>query len=266
MSKKAAVPDAWDDDWESLADKQNSVPQPEDPPAEVKISKSERKAKHQELNKQLWDSAENADSRLFLEAKNNVPLKSTFKPSVTVLSRKPPPKVLSRNDATSGMGGLKLDDDEDSEEEARKRRAESVAEQRVRTQREREEKQRKYNEVREKLFGTSATPAEESQGRASPSRQSRGKGKGRGGRDSQPSSSNDQSPARAGNNQRRQLYDPAYSIKPNSVYIQKKEAADSGPGSRPATPNELQPIREPRGPNSSGRGGFGFAPRGGATA
>jgi hypothetical protein len=163
------------------------------------------------------------------------------------------------------MAGLKIDDDEDSEDEARKRRSESVAEQRERTQREREQKQRKYNEVREKLFGSSTSAAEESQNRASPpNRQSRGKGKGRSGRDSQPSSSNDPSPARAGN-QRKQLYDPSYSIKPNSVYIQKKENPDSRPGSRSDTPNELQPIREPRGPNSSGRGGFGFAARGDRT-
>ena len=193
----------------------------------------------------------------FLEARD-VPLKSTFKPGVTVLSRKPPPKVLSRDGATSGMAGLRLDDDEDSEEEARKKSELAFAERQAKAQREREEKQRKYKEVREKLFG--ASPSDETQGRASPTRPSRGKGKGRGGRDSQPSSSNDQSPARGGN-QKRQLYDPEYSVKPNSTYIQKKEATDS----RPETPNEGQPIREPRGPSVSGRGGNGFAPRGNHT-
>ncbi|OCK85948.1 hypothetical protein K432DRAFT_412987 [Lepidopterella palustris CBS 459.81] len=262
MSSKGTVPDAWDDDWETIADKNDGSVQGQDPqPAEVRVSKAERKAKHAELNKQLWESAENTESLLFLEARDNLPLKSSFKPSVTVLSRKPPPKLLSRNDATSGMAGLKLDDDEDSEEEARKRDEQTYAERQIRAQREREEKQRKYNEMREKLFGSPASPPEESQGRASPTnRQARSKGKGRGGRDNQPSSSNDQSPARAGN-QRRQLYDPGYSIKPNSVYIQRKEAGDS----RPETPNEQQPIREPRGPNVSGRGGNGFAPRGNRT-
>lgn len=257
MSKKAAVPDAWDDDWEATVDKQDDALQEEKLPEEIKVSKAERRAKHAELNKQLWDSAENPERMHFLEARD-VPLKSTFKPGVTVLSRKPPPKVLSRDGATSGMAGLRLDDDEDSEEETRKKSELAFAERQAKAQREREEKQRKYKEVREKLFG--ASPSDETQGRASPTRPSRGKGKGRGGRDSQPSSSNDQSPARGGN-QRRQLYDPEYSVKPNSTYIQKKEATDS----RPETPNEGQPIREPRGPSVSGRGGNGFAPRGNHT-
>jgi len=56
MGKKAAIPDAWDDDWESQADKGEAVA--EDAKAEeVKISKAERLAKHAETNRKLWESA-----------------------------------------------------------------------------------------------------------------------------------------------------------------------------------------------------------------
>ncbi|KAF2472100.1 uncharacterized protein BDR25DRAFT_18309 [Lindgomyces ingoldianus] len=258
MPGKGALPDAWDDDWESLADKQETSDMNEEPPAPVKISKAERKAKHAELNRQIWESAEKPEPMLFLEARDNIPLKTTFKPSVTVLSRKPPPQLLSRNDASAGMAGLTLEDDEDSEEERRKKNEASFAERQARAQKERAEKERRYAEAREKLFGSSTLNAEDSRGRSSPNKHTRGKGRGRGGRDSQPRSSNEQSPAGTGN-PGRQLYDPSYSPKPNSVYIQKKEFS----GSRPETPSDLQqPIREPRGP---GRGGKGFAPRGNRT-
>lgn len=58
MSKKIAVPTAWDDDWESQADAYETGP-----PArkaveeEPKISKAERLAKHAETNKKIWESA-----------------------------------------------------------------------------------------------------------------------------------------------------------------------------------------------------------------
>lgn len=60
MAKKAVVPDAWDDDWESQADKADEaaviapVVVPEQP---VKVTKAERLAKHAEANKQIWESA-----------------------------------------------------------------------------------------------------------------------------------------------------------------------------------------------------------------
>lgn len=192
---------------------------------------------------------------MFLQARDAVPVASTFTPNVTVLSRKPPPQVLSRTGATDGIGGLRLEDDDDSEEERRKKAEESFAERKVRAEKERAEKERKYAEAREKLFGSPAPSTSDSRG-ASPGKQIRGKGRGRGGRDKS-RSSNEQSPARAANSAR--LYDPSYSMKPNSVYIQKKDSS----GSRPGTPNDIQqPIREPRGPQPIGRGGRGFAPRG----
>lgn len=177
-----------------------------------------------------------------------------------VLSRKPQPKLASRSDPAAGTANMSLE--EDSEEEERRRNEASFAERQARTQREREEKQRRYAEVRERLFGSSTAETESPQGTAqiSGSRNpSRGKGRGRSDRDDQPSSSADQSPARSGN-QKKQLYDPSYMVKPNSVHIQKKEGTENQSGL--STPNPEQPIRAPRGPDGSGRGGFGFPSRG----
>lgn len=192
---------------------------------------------------------------LFLEARNNVPVQSTFKPAVTVLARKPP-QVLSRNGPAAAMAGLKLDDDDDSEEERRKKAEADFEERRARAAIERAEKERRYAEAREKIFGSPAA-SDDSRG-ASPNKSIRGKGRGRGGRDSQPRSSNEQSPARPPP-PGRQLYDPSYSPKPGSAYVQKKDSSTS----RPSTPSDQErPIREPRGPQAIGRGGRGFAPRG----
>jgi hypothetical protein len=192
---------------------------------------------------------------LFLEAKSNVPVPTPFKPSVTLLARKPPPQLLSRNGAAAGMAGLSLDDDDDSEEERRKKNEADFEERKARAQKERAEKERRYAEAREKIFGSPAA-SDESRG-ASPSKTNRAKGRGRGGRETQPRSSNEQSPARLP--VPRQLYDPSYSPKPG--YVLHKEA------NRPATPNgQEKPIREPRGPHSSVRGGRGFAPRGNHTS
>ncbi|KAF2131425.1 hypothetical protein P153DRAFT_195285 [Dothidotthia symphoricarpi CBS 119687] len=248
--KKTALADAWDDDWESIADKEDSKPQTPQP--EPKLSKAERKAQHVELNRRLWESAENPEPKLFLQARDNVPVLSSFKPNVTVLARKP--QVLSRNNPTSGMAGLNLDDDDDSEEERRKKAEIDFEERKARAQKERAEKERKYAEARERIFGSPA--AAEGSRSNSPNKATRGKGRGRGGRDSQPRSSNEQSPAPpAGPG--RQLFDHSYSPKPGSVYIQRREAGTS----RPGTPSEQErPIRQPQGPATSG--GRGFASRG----
>lgn len=73
-TRKGAIPSAWDDDdWEAQADVRNYSAQRRDlemlirpqkqaasPPKEeplVKLSRAERKAKHDEANKQLWDAA-----------------------------------------------------------------------------------------------------------------------------------------------------------------------------------------------------------------
>ena len=169
-----------------------------------------------------------------------------------MLARKPTPQVLSRNAA---------DDDQDSEEERQKKAATDFEERKVRAQLERAEKERKYAEARERIFGSPAASTTPENSRSnSPSKATRGKGRGRGGggKDSQPRSSNEQSPARAAASSTRQLFDPTYAAKPGSVYIAKREAGD-GP---PDIPNgQEKPTRQPQGP---ARGGArGFAARGG---
>ncbi|KAH9865796.1 hypothetical protein J1614_009383 [Plenodomus biglobosus] len=265
---KSALADAWDDDWESLADVR--------PLPEPKLTKAQLKAKHIELNKQLWQSAcapishsqssehtadhchthsENPEPQWYPEVRSFVPA-ATFKPTVTMLARKPAPQVLSRN-----MAGLSLDDD-DSEEERRKKAAVDFEERKARAQKERAEKERKYAEARERIFGSPTASATEDSRSNSPNKATRGKGKGRGGRDNQPRSSNEQSPARASASAAtataRGLFDPTYAPKPGSVYIQRKEAG----ASRPATPNgQEKPVRQPQGPARGG--GRGFGARGG---
>ena len=246
-----------------------------DSPEEPKVSKAERREQHAKENKQLWDLAESSQDFHFLNAKGQPPLKAEFKPAVKVLSRKPQPKILPKTDTAAGVATLTLDDEDDSEEEARKQQAMTFAERQAKAQREREEKQRKYAEAREKIFGTPDNASNTSTSRAvsprgsnaiSQSNKSSGRRvRGRGGSsraDSQNSSSADQSPSRPGS-QGKQLFDPTYSPKPTSFYVQRREAAGTETSSRPTTPAEGQPIRAPRGPDGSGRGGFGFAGRGG---
>lgn len=55
MSKKAKIPDAWDDDWEAIADKAETAAAAKE--EEEKISKAERLARHAETNKKIWESA-----------------------------------------------------------------------------------------------------------------------------------------------------------------------------------------------------------------
>lgn len=61
MSKKADVHDAWDDDWESQADKADKAADKAANVAKaeeiVKVTKAERLAKHAETNRKIWESA-----------------------------------------------------------------------------------------------------------------------------------------------------------------------------------------------------------------
>jgi hypothetical protein len=192
---------------------------------------------------------------LFLIARNDPPLKDEYKAPLKVLSRKPPPKVMSRPDPASGLANLNLDDDDDSEEEERKKAEKQFLERQARAKIEREEKQRKYQEARERILGGSSN---DSNGRSPPasnagSRNS-SRGKARGGRvDAAPSA--EQSPART-IRPSKQLYDPGYTPKPSSVFLQKREAGEPG-RSGDSTPSEERPIRAPKGPDGSGKSGFG---------
>jgi hypothetical protein len=201
--------------------------------------------------------------------RNDVPLKTAFKPAVKVLSRKPAPKVVTRNDPVSGAVSqltIANDDESDESDDATTKNALSLEERKRKAQREREEKQRKYVEVRERLFGTTAATTggvAVGSGTSSPTGNvtppgAGGRAKNRGARgDGRPSSSLGSS----SKVQNRQLYDPSYTVKPDSVFIQKRDTPDLQPAQ-----GEEQPVRAPRGPDGSGRGGFGFAGRGGKSS
>lgn len=164
---------------------------------------------------------------------------------MTVLTRKP---MIAKRDTANGG-----EDDDDSEEEARKKKDAEFEERKRKAAIEREEKVKKYAEVRERIMGSSnpASPApasrESSQGRDN----KRSRGKANGFANSRPSSTG-QSPARSMPTSRgEQLFDP----EDMGRRLPKRDTTSS--------PREGEPTRQPRGPDNSGRGGFGFAGRGG---
>lgn len=60
MAKGKQVPDAWDDDWESLADqmKEEEPPMSSSQQQEIeKTTKAERLARHVEQQRKLWEAA-----------------------------------------------------------------------------------------------------------------------------------------------------------------------------------------------------------------
>jgi hypothetical protein len=174
-----------------------------------------------------------------------VPLKQDFKPPVTLLSRKPP--ALAKKDAA--------DDDDDSEDERRRKREAEFEERQRKAKIEREEKQRRYAEARERIMGSSnpspsSNSRESSQGRDS--RRPRGAVKSSGNRRSRPHTPAEQSPSRSANIDGN-VFDPEDM---GRRLTPKREPSST-------TPREDHPLRQPRGPDQSGRGGFGFASRGG---
>ena len=184
-----------------------------------------------------------------------MPLKQEYKPQVQLLSRKPNVPVIAKKDAADGVAKLSLEDDEDSEEEARKKRESELEERQRKAKLEREEKQRKYAEARERIMGSSnpASPSPNSRDSSHGRENRKSRGKINGNRNSQPSSSADQSPARPSTSDR-QLFDPD----DMGRRAPKREVN--------VAPREDQPVRQPRNPEKSGRGGFGFAGRGGKIA
>lgn len=210
--------------------------------------------------------SESTETFHFVEARADVPLKQDFKPAVTLLSRKP--QLVTRHSssssrtitaATAGLGRLGLDDDDDSDDDTKPPQP-TPEERHAIALKNREEKQRKYEEVRERLFGSPSATASgtSSPGSTTPPRQNstgegRGRGKGRGGgRDHQKRDSSS-----ASSKSSRHLYDPSTSAKSNGPFLQR--------GGRPQversgsdTQAPQQPMRSPRGPDASGRGGFNF--------
>ncbi|KAK1832801.1 hypothetical protein QBC39DRAFT_403553 [Podospora conica] len=282
MSKSKTTPDAWDDDdWEAQADRAEKEPSHPQSAPEQPMTKAERIAKHKEEQRMIWESAEAPKEVNFLVATTTPPLATPFKPAVKLLSRKPAPKSVMKKDPVTGIEKLVLVDDE--EEEAPKYQP-TPDEIRQRQQRELEEKQRRYNEARAKIFGESSPSAAGQAASGTVTPPSGGgegrhnyRGRGRGGRGGGGDHRSNNTNARQEDQTRRapqpptqqpagtrELYDPNYTPKP--AFNVQRRGGDASPqsGSRSGTPRaEEQVIRQPRGPDASGRGGFGFA-RGGA--
>lgn len=161
--------------------------------------------------------------------------------------------------ATAGLGQLGVDDDDNSEDD--KAPEPTPEERQAIALKNREEKQRKYEEVRERLFGSPSATASgaSSPGSTTPPRQNqsypgegRGRGKGRGGgRDNREKRDPSLAPSKS-----RHLYDPLIQAKANAPSGQR-----GGRVQLEGNGHDLlaqQPIRNPRGPDASGRGGFNF--------
>ncbi|KAL9576796.1 MAG: hypothetical protein Q9212_006809 [Teloschistes hypoglaucus] len=251
------IPDAWDDDWVEKAN--TPAVGASSTPKQAKLSKAERRAKQLEFNRQLWEDAEtqNQNQNFFLNSRTEIPLKSDFKPAMKVLSRKPNPGSAAPTNAASGLGQLSIEDDDDEEDEV-KTTTLTAEERQIKAQKDREEKQKKYEEARQRLFGTGNSSTGKSSGITTPPKQrmngdSKGPSRNRPARDSRPSS------AAGAGGPARQLYDPNYTAKSDSTFVQNYEGTPNV--SAGSTPVGQQPIRMPRGPDGSGRGGHGFAPR-----
>ncbi|KAK3341110.1 hypothetical protein B0T25DRAFT_330808 [Lasiosphaeria hispida] len=277
MPKNNQVPDAWDDDWEAQADGPAKEPAAQQPaPQDVPMTRAERLAKHAEEQRKLWESAEAPPEFNFIAATSTVPLATPFKPAVKVLSRKPAPKLVTRKDPITGLEQLTFQDDDDDEDESKKHQP-TPEEIRMRQQRELEEKQRRYDEARAKIFGDSnpssghstpgnVTPPQSGEGRQSyKGRGGRGRSSG-GHRNNNRQEEQSRRPPSSQQPGTRELFDPSYAPKPG--FNLQRRAGDASPqqGSRSHTPREEDQsvIRAPRGPDGSGRGGFGFARRGGS--
>lgn len=237
----------------------------------------------------LQNKRETPQTFHFVESRSTVPLKQDFKPSVTVLSRRP--QIASRNSntinaASEGISNLSLNGSSanlsDSDDESANKPPQLTAEERqAKALKDREEKQRKYEEARERLFGNSSSApgsgASSPGGTPPPSRNrdrdsghessgprgGRGRNRGHGGRENNNSNGREKRDSQGGApNKQRQLYDPGYSTKPNTQRRPPQGSAERGDGEQQQT---IRPTRNPRNPDGSGRGGFGFGPRGRGT-
>lgn len=202
----------------------------------------------------------------YLEAKSNVPFKQEFKPAVTLLSRKPqvasrPPESTGLESATARIGqlGLTTEDHSDDSDADNKPPEPTPEERHAIALRNLEEKQRKYEEVRERLFGSPSAPTSGSSSprSATPPKQSgegRGKGKSRGGGGRDNRNKRDSSTA---SGKSRQVYGPGQSPKPGPTFLQKEEK-------QPTREQQLprQEFRNAGGQEGNWRGGPKLATRG----
>lgn len=217
---------------------------------------------------------------------------NAFKPALKVLSRRPAPKMIAKKDLATGLSQLTLEDDSDDEE---KKKALTPEEVRAKQQRELEEKQRRYEEARAKIFGTAGgsssigagggasgpSSGTSTPGTTTPPRSHEGTRGGRGGRgrvrggprnqisdarggggNRQRDHERDQQPrfTQPPSNATQELYDPGYMPRP-SPRAERGGATPASGRSTPREPRDEAPVRSPRGPDGTGRGGFGFTRR-----
>ena len=175
---------------------------------------------------------------------SEVPLQSGYTPAVKVLSRKP---TTQGPNTISGLAQLGLDDGEEDDEEVKRQKPLTAEERQYKAQKDREEKQRKYDETRRRL-GLGTTNESPSPGNVSPR-------SNQGSRHQSKTRNGDVRPSSAVGTKPRQLYDPNYQAKPDSISAQKQSSQE---GIQRHVPAEEQPIRSPRGPDPTGKG---FAPR-----
>lgn len=249
------VPDAWDDDWESQVDAVydgETVEQPD------KITKAERLAEHAESNKKIWNAAEELKTFHYLAARDNVPLKSEFKPALKVLSRNPAPRMIERLDPATGISKLVLEkDDEDNESKSQP----TAGELKLKAQRDREEKQKRYDAARARILGSKDSTSHENvlgnplrSTDAVPAHRGNQKNKA-----SVRSHNNHEDPRLATQTTNKGLlYDPNHTSSAGVPALKR-----NGAGLRCAGREYNTIIREPRGPNDSGESGCGFSKRGG---
>lgn len=57
MSRSGGIPNAWDDDWESLADRERKIAKEPQVAPQLSMSRQERLQQHAEANRKLWESA-----------------------------------------------------------------------------------------------------------------------------------------------------------------------------------------------------------------
>ncbi|KAK5946430.1 hypothetical protein PMZ80_000573 [Knufia obscura] len=276
------VPDAWDEEWSTAADIREPAQSTETEPKKLssKQTKAQKRAAQAEFNRQLWAEAEGPqETNYFLESRNVVPLRQEFKAPPTLLSRKGPIIQKARPNIEAGVEGLKLKDRDESSEDEDDKAAQQKALEDAKAQaaKDREEKQRKYEERRLELFGPSTGNTNSNGYAGRPNSQSGGstptnltppgsrsstphrggkRGRGRGNYGAQNSLRPQQPQYQQYQQQQlREVYDPGYAAKPNSTYLMRREQGHVN------TNRETQPIREPKAPDGSGRGGAGFVQR-----
>lgn len=221
-------------------------------------------------SKQLTKSSEQPelDQPFHLLAKDSPPLKTEFKPALKLLSRIP--------------AGVTQDGENEDDLAKNKLTAEEL---RAKTQRERDEKQKKYEEVRARLFGTDDKSGGSSPGNTTPpsefgrNNSGRGRGRGRGGNGRGQTQQQVPPPLfpqyqqyqqeaqeirrpNSGQGGPRTLFDPNYTARPDNVSLARRNDGLSSGRNTPKAIQDGDIIRGPKGPDASGRGGFSFGNRG----